>query len=986
MRCGLGRWLLGLACLLPALSGLAQDAPVVRHDCGILPATRPRPCDGHTNITRHSSIYFELALPRVGNHPGNAVDPDTVVLTLTPEGSETVTVIGSGLVWSPGWGGHAIPAFFDGDAWVFGFYSEPEQPLLAETRYDVEVFAETTQGIPVDPATATWWFGTRRDLSGAGVTFEVDLRDPAVEWKGRWWAGVSKVTFDTSRVYDQEAVYELMDEARERAPEFMSKHRDALWLGDYYKNYFDGVPNLVRERETRRIERFQDAGDRTRLFLGDLVEHELYGVPPGRPLSADYGVGERVLVCDVDQSEVRTILAIDDTWNVMEVERLTDPLSDWEPGDPDDGPADDPEVPDHFTYPLAALRKYEQPGTLAYYWTRLDDEIDQHVAHGRQVVVRLDDVPLDLCETGLPANQYGGACHNEPKDYVQWHEFVHGLVDHLVTRYGEQTASWTWSIGNEIALVPFWRQNIDAFLRYYDVTSNAILEAFEDHGLDSQEILIGGVEDAPAGKFLDDVLYHCSPYVDSPAGREEHNLVCTDARFDALRSARVDSYCQDHQGQGCPFDFYSIHPYRHADDAAALIREAWDTVDAIDPAHLDDFRVHAHETGPEWRGRKDPAAEAVFAASGFFSTWGADYFDRILADAMIDPRRAGGEATPTTWPFNENLQRGLASIAGVMRVDEDGDGTQDAAAAVGNMFFRFVELTSWMSHELAHVGVMQDAGTRVGGWRSVEDHGHRFLLFAHDELDPGDHERLGWTVTLDLAGLEYDEMEVTEYRLDRDHGIRAAFAALPKRGDAGVYTLDELDDLLAADTLVPLGEPMTHPVQEGRLTLTTFVQGQGVTFLEAFDIDDDGDGVWPEDDNCPLVANPGQEDGDGDGAGDACDCAPGDSGATSVPAESTGLRVSGQDPATLEWNSQAEASGTGTVYDVITGSLSALLSSGGFTDASCLEAGLSEPAASDGRTPLPGDGFEYLVRARNACGEGPYGAGREGLDQSSPCP
>jgi hypothetical protein len=37
------------------------------------------------------------------------------------------------------------------------------------------------------------------------------------------------------------------------------------------------------------------------------------------------------------------------------------------------------------------------------------------------------------------------------------------------------------------------------------------------------------------------------------------------------------------------------------------------------------------------------------------------------------------------------------------------------------------------------------------------------------------------------------------------------------------------------------------------------------------DVDTDADGVLDPDDNCPAIANPGQEDKDGDGAGDVCD-------------------------------------------------------------------------------------------------------------------
>jgi len=148
--------------------------------------------------------------------------------------------------------------------------------------------------------------------------------------------------------------------------------------------------------------------------------------------------------------------------------------------------------------------------------------------------------------------------------------------------------------------------------------------------------------------------------------------------------------------------------------------------------------------------------------------------------------------------------------------------------------------------------------------------------------------------------------------------------------------------------------------------------------------DGDGDGIANGCDNCPEHASPAQTDMDSDGAGDICDCAPGDP--LVRPAEEVeGLVVEalGAGALRLSWSPAAGAA----TYAIVRGELS-VLSATQLGD--CVVGGVAALAWDDAELPPPGDGFTYLVRGESpVCGPGTLGFGAFGLprvDSGTACP
>ncbi|HKI17634.1 MAG TPA: hypothetical protein VKA15_07125, partial [Isosphaeraceae bacterium] len=564
--------------------------------------------------------------------------------------------------------------------------------------------------------------------------------------------------------------YELMAEARKRHPRAWSYQRDFWPTGSEFRpaSFLPVMlPNIVRERETRRISAMKIQESGIVLSVEDVFGYRQYGIPAGRAVSEDFHPGDLVLIAD-GVSDARTkVVAASDAAGTVTVAPFAAPPGGWKIAY--EGPLperEDPDGPGLFPPGGCYLRKYAPHGTACYYWGRLDKEWDlAHRRYGRRLMVNFADAPGDLSRDGRSWTTV--------KDYVQWHEVARTIAGHVIDRYGEGALDFTWSVFNEPDLGPyFWRADWNELQKFYDYTTDAILRAFEDRGCDSRKVFIGGLE--LGGIFgtnlrLREFLAHCSPRAQAE-GAAPLNAAVADHHLTGKRSRRVEALCRDHGGKGSPCDFISIHSYNRSEMMASKLILAKEVALEIDPDYYQSLWVNSHESCPDWMPPPDVAAADAYLGNGYFPTWCADVVHRQLLQAARDPRYAYGETILTVWPPPANFA-GLNAVTRVIQCDDDGDGQSDRTATIPMPIFHVLGMLADLGDRYWVLPARLAHGNVIGGFASRNDQGViRILLYAHQAQDTQSRSDASFDITLDLAGQDRPGPAfVEEYRFDRDH-------------------------------------------------------------------------------------------------------------------------------------------------------------------------------------------------------------------------
>ncbi len=758
--------IIAVAALLLALApgaspALAQAVKLVERAPD--PHGSPRPFRDATDVPLRTSLYLELAVA-----PGSKgeIEPEKVSLTLQPEGDAPVELIGAGRRFAAGASGWLRPKSDLSGARSIAVYVEPPAPLRPSTRY--------TAVVNVAAAKAGEWRFTTEDAPAGPrkVDFHLDLAARPVRWHGRFFSGICNVVFCSKAAQDG-PTYDLMAEARRSHPRAWSYQRDFWTTGTEYRlpSPFlpDHLPNIVRERETRRIAAIEARSNQQVLRLEYVFGNEAYGIPPGRSVADDYHPGDEVLIADGLHDARTKVIAVDGPARTVTVARVPDPPGGWKLAY--EGPlprTEGPDAPGLFPPGGCYLRRFRPHGTACYDWRRLDKEYDLvHRRYGRRLMVNFGDATGDLIRDGRS--------WTTAKDLAQWHDVARTIAGHLIDRYGKDALTFTWSIFNEPDLGPlFWRASWDDLQDFYDYTTDAILRAFEDRGYDSNRVFIGGLE--LGGIFgtnlrLKEFLAHCSPRASAP-GAKPKNAAVADHRLDGKRSRRVEDLCRAHGGKGTPCDFISIHAYNRSELMAAKLAKAKETALQIDPAYYEKLWINSHESCPDWMPPPDEAAADSYLGDGYFPTWCLDVVHRQLERAARDPRYAYGETILTVWPPPGNFA-GLNAVSRMIACDDNADGRADRSVTVPMPVFHVLGLLSDLGDDYWVLPARPSGGHVVSGFASRDERGVvRVLLYAHAPRDTQSRSSAEFDVALELAGLggtKDASLRVTQYRFDRDH-------------------------------------------------------------------------------------------------------------------------------------------------------------------------------------------------------------------------
>lgn len=807
--------------------GVAIKQSIRVHD----PFGVPRPDRNAVNVPVRTSFYFQLY---VDGDASDSVDLNSIEVQIVPEDEEPWYVIKKNQEFQEGYRGSITKGTTRSNGPGVLVFFDSDSPLKPQKNYTVKINAKTVKGRGIAAEDSQWSFTTAPSADTYSIDYSLDVSKPTeATWHdGHFFKGLLRATSSSIGTYGTNNIqrfdFIFSDEIREKYPNAWKLFKIRISGHDVFEPKGTVMSrftqHVVREKETRRITSVTETPDGVLLKVEDFFGHEQYGIESNRPLSGDYKPGDEILIADASNDRRAFVISVNDAENTVLVTNFEQPAGGWLIDYFSEPPKEEnPVLPGLFPKGGTYLYKFNPVGTPVYYWGRLDYVLGElHLKYGQPLIINFAEAPGDT--------SINGKRDNFPKDYVQFHKVIYDMTSHIIDRYGDATTTWLWSIFNEPDLSPVFRigDNWLGLQKFYDYSVDAILRAFEDKGYDSEKVMVGGLE--LGGIFgtqlrTPDFLAHCSPT--APKTRAltlPKNAAYADQRLDGKRSRRVEELCSANKGEGSPLDFVSIHTYNSSEVGAAKIIDTKRVALETDPEYYHDLWINNFESMPDW-ANFFPGIEEWTWGNGYLPSWTADYFSRLLHKAAEDPRYSYGVSTFTLWPQAANINDSINDIAAIVKVR---DGRTISEEVVAEPIFHYVNLVSTMKNSYWLFPQKEITGHTVSGFAAPGEDDYRLVLYSHNRYDGQSRSDDKFSIKLDLKGLEWDEVAVTEYQFDKENNTYYPFILEKKKE---VYSAKEFEQLKEMTELKATNQTVYKVGDGGSVNATLSLAANGVNFV-----------------------------------------------------------------------------------------------------------------------------------------------------------
>jgi xylan 1,4-beta-xylosidase len=456
----------------------------------------------------------------------------------------------------------------------------------------------------------------------------------------------------------------------------------------------------------------------------------------------------------------------------------------------------------------------DKKGRPIYNWTIVDSIFDTYVQRGMKPIAQIGFMPEALSVKPQPyRHQWQPGDHYEkiatgwaypPKDYNKWAELVYQWVKHCVDRYGEEEVkTWLWELWNE-PNIAYWQGTEQEFHKLYDYTADAVKRACPGAKMGGPDTT--GPRWDKAAAFLQNFLAHCLNGKNYVTGKT-----------------------------GAPLDFIAFHAKGEPKIVDGHVRMNMG-------AQLKDiargFEIVAsfpqYKNLPVVIGESDPEGcaacgmqtnpENAYRNGTMYSSYTAASFARKYALADLYKVNFIGAVS---WSFefeNQPWFYGFRDLA-----------TNGVDKPVLNVFRMFgmmqgnrVEVNSDGAYALTTVrdSSIRGSSPDIHALATKDNKDAAVMLWNYHDDDLTTPAR---PVTLQIRGLESEQVLITHYRIDQEHSN--SYEVWKKMGAPQHPSAEQINMLEKAGQLQMLSSPQWIKTKNGEITINMQLPSQAVSLL-----------------------------------------------------------------------------------------------------------------------------------------------------------